>query len=384
MEEQLRYPELDVEQFWKDNELALRDNCFYKGAPQVAFGIDVLDECVITELGLDMHPWTHVPPVEMTEYRKRYNDKAEKIIGKRILREEPKPHLKFPAVKLHGTAFGGVYTERDHVEWLHSDITMPLTLEAQLEKTEKLLPNLREFILPSNWDAEKKRIFEETGETPDPYWYGRRVRGPVTLAMSIYGVENTIFLLYDEPDLAHRFFDDISDVLMAYVKIFEEEAGTEKMADNTYPYRFNDDNCCMLTEDIYEEYVYTILKRIFDYTCPDRNKNCRYQHSDSAMGHLLPILSKLEFSAVQFGPTVLLDQIRKYMPNTRVDGCLSPNTLMSNDEEKIIAEVKRDCEMAKALGTRGLKIDAAGSVNYGTMLTNLRAAMYAVQKYGRY
>jgi uroporphyrinogen decarboxylase len=60
------------------------------------------------------------------------------------------------------------------------------------------------------------------------------------------------------------------------------------------------------------------------------------------MGHLLPVLSKLDFTAVQFGPNVLLDQIRKYMPNTRVDGCLHPMALMANDEEKIIAEVKRD------------------------------------------
>ena len=384
MEEQLRYPELDVEQFWKDNELAMRDNCFYEKAPQVAFGIDILDECVITELGLDMHPWAHVPPAEMTEYRKRYNDKAERIIGKRILREEPKPHLKFPAVKLHGTVLGGVYEEKDHVEWLHSDIKTPQQLEKQLDQTDRILLNLRDFILPPNWDSEKKRMFEECGETPDPYWYGRRVRGPVTLAMSIFGIENTIFLMCDEPDLAHRFFDTIEKIIMGYIKIFEAEAGPEKMADNTYAYRFNDDNCCMMTADLYEEYAFPILQRVFAYTCPDRLKNCRYQHSDSAMGHLLPVLGKLDFTAVQFGPTVLLDQIRKYMPNTRVDGCISPMTLMYNDEEKIIAEVKRDCEMAKALGTRGLKIDAAGSVNYGTKLTSLRAAMYAVQTYGRY
>lgn len=384
MSEELRYPELDVEQFWKDNELAMRNNCFYEGAPQVAFGIDVLNECVITELGLEMHPWTPVPTQQMMEYRKRYNDKAEKIVGRRIMSETPRPHERFPAVKLHGTVLGGEYSVRDYVEWLHSDIKTPQELEAQLDKTDKILPNLRDFILPTNWDTEKKRIFEETGETPDPYWYGRRVRGPVTLAMSIYGVENTIFLMYEEEDLAHRYFDTISRILMGYIHIFEEEAGPEKMRNNTFPYRFNDDQCCMLTPDLYEEYAYPILKRVFDYTCPDRIQNCRYQHSDSAMGHLLPVLGKLDFTAVQFGPTVLLDQIRKYMPNTRVDGCLSPMTLMSNDEEKIIAEVRRDCEMAKALGTRGLKIDAAGSVNYGTKLTSIRAAMYAVQKYGRY
>lgn len=384
MEEQLRYPELDVAQFWKDNEIAMRDNCFSKDAKQVAFGIDVLDECVITELGLDMHPWSHVAPDKMTEYRKRYNDRAETIVGRRILKEAPKPHLKFPSVRLHGEVFGGVYTEQDHVSWLHSDMKTPEDLEKSLDQADRLLPNLRDFILPSNWDAEKKRIFDETGETPDPYWYGRRVRGPVTLAMSLYGIENTIFLMYDEPELTHRFFETIERVLLAYTKIFEQEAGMDKIRKNRYAYRFNDDNCSMLTAELYEEFVFPVLQHVFDYTCPGHHVYCRYHHSDSAMAHLIPVLSRLDLTAVQFGPTVLLDQIRTYMPDTRVDGCLDPLTLMSNDEDKIIAEVRRDCEMAKALHTRGLKIDAAGSVNYGTKLTSLRAAMYAVQTYGRF
>ena len=44
MEEKLRYPDLDVEQFWKDDAIAQKDNCFYEGAPQVAFGVGLWDE----------------------------------------------------------------------------------------------------------------------------------------------------------------------------------------------------------------------------------------------------------------------------------------------------------------------------------------------------
>ncbi|MEA4964349.1 MAG: uroporphyrinogen decarboxylase family protein [Oscillospiraceae bacterium] len=387
MEDQLHYPELDVEQFWKDNELALQDNCFNENAPQVAFGLDyVEDEVVINELEPNIHPWRPMPLPQLMELRKRYNDKAEKIIGKRMLKEEIEPHQYFPPVKLHGEVLGGVYNvTSDYVTWLSSDIQDPKGLEAMLDNLEKnTLPNLRDFILPANWDTEKKRIFEETGRKPDAWWYGRRVRGPVTLAMSIYGVEKMIFLLVDEPDLAHRFMDDIGDVLMGYIKIFEQEAGIENIRENQYPYRFNDDNCCMLNDELYEEFAFPVLKRIFDYASPKGSGLGRYQHSDSAMAHLLPVLSKLDFTAVNFGPTVLLDQIRKYMPNTRVDGCLSPMTLMRNDEEAIISEVRRDCEMAKSLNTKGLLIYTAGSVNYGTKLTSIRAAMYAVQKYGRY
>lgn len=384
MEEELRYPDLDVEQFWKDNEVALRDNCFCKDAKQVAFGFYLEDEAVIGELELPINPWAAVPPTEMTEYKKRYNDKAERIIGKRVLDENPMPHQKYPPVKLHGEVFGGQYVIKNDLPWLMSDLKTPEDLEKELDRADERIRNLREFILPANWYSEKKRIFEETGETPDAFWYGRRVRGPVTLAMSLYGVENTIMLMLDEPDLAHRFFDTIHRTLRGYIDIFNEEAGPEKLEKMHYGYRFNDDFCCMLNAELYEEYAFPILQDIFDYTCPDRLVNCRFQHSDSEMAHLLPILGKLNFTQVNFGPTVLLDQIRKYMPDTCVEGCLSPMTLLTNDEEKIIAEVRRDCEMAKALGTRGLKVATAGSVNCGTKLTSLRAVMYGIQKYGRF
>ena len=42
--------DLDIEQFWKDDELAHEENCFSKKAPQVALGLRMSDECVFAEL----------------------------------------------------------------------------------------------------------------------------------------------------------------------------------------------------------------------------------------------------------------------------------------------------------------------------------------------
>ena len=72
------------------------------------------------------------------------------------------------------------------------------------------------------------------------------------------------------------------------------------------------------------------------------------------------------------------------MPNTRIDGQLSPLTFMRNNEAEIINEVKRDCEMAKESGVKGLNISTAGSINNGSLLTSMRAVMYAIQTYGKY
>ena len=57
---------------------------------------------------------------------------------------------------------------------------------------------------------------------------------------------------------------------------------------------------------------------------------------------------------------------------------------MNNDEEAIVAEVRRDCEMAKEGDARGLNLPTAGSINNGSLLSSMRVVMAAIQNYGRY
>lgn len=370
--------ELDIEQFWKDEEIAHQDNCFCEDAPQAAMGIRMSDECVFAELGEEGNPWGETPRERRIELNKRYNDKAEKIVGRRLLREEfPTADEQFPAFRQIGEVFGGVYEFNGHATWLRPSCSTPGELEAVLDRVDKL--DLRAFILPDNWESEKKRIFEQYGKRP-PLFTG--IRGPVTLATSIYGVENLIFLLYDYPELADRFRDTICRVVLGYHSIFVEEAGYTQ-EDFPHIFCFNDDDCCLLTPEQYERFGYPILKQVFDHASPNP-EDWRYQHSDSAMAHLLPILGRLNLSACNFGPTVTVEEIRRNMPRTRIDGQLAPFTFMRNDEDAIINEVRRDCEMARASGAKGLNVATAGSINNGSLLTSMRAVMYAVQRFGRY
>lgn len=53
---------LDIEQFWKDDEIAHKENCFTKEAKQVALGIRMSGECVFAELGEEGDPWGYTPP----------------------------------------------------------------------------------------------------------------------------------------------------------------------------------------------------------------------------------------------------------------------------------------------------------------------------------
>ncbi len=368
----------DLAEFWKRDEIAHKENCFTKEGKQVALGIRMSGECVFAELGEEGSAWGFTPRDRRIELNKRYNDKAEKIVGKRLLNEVfPVEDAQLPHWKQIGEVFGGTYTASDSGDWLHSDIETVEQLEKRLDFIDNL--NLREFILPSNWESEKKRIYETYGTLPQQY---KSVRGPVTLATSIFGVENFIFLCYDEPDLAKRFSNTITKVLKGYIDIFMQEAG--KNRDNfTHGFRFNDDDCNLLTPELYELFGYPVLKEIFDYVAYDKN-DTRYQHSDSAMGHLLPFFNKLDLNGCNFGPTLTVREIRDAIPNVRIDGQLAPFTFMNNDRQAIIDEIKRDCAMAKENDLRGLNIMTAGSINNGSSLESMRVVMETIMEFGQY
>jgi uroporphyrinogen decarboxylase len=368
--------EVDIERFWQDDEVAHQQNCFSSAASQVALGIRMSDECVFAELGEAGNPWGEIERDRRIELNKRYNDKAEKIVGRRLLNESfPLPDEKFPEIRGIGEVFGGKYFFNGQAVWLEGTCKTPPELEKLLDRIEKT--DLRSFILPDNWESEKRRIFEIYGIKPE-LWRG--VRGPVTLAMSVYGVENLIFLILDEPDLAVRFSQNIARVICTYASIMDAEAGYAP-GDAPGGFGFADDNCCLLTPEMYELFGYPVLEKVFATFCA-KEGDARYQHSDSSMGHLLPLLGRLDLTGCNFGPDVFVDQIRKHMPKTRIDGVLAPFTLMGNDESRIIAEVRRDCALAK--GSRGLNIHTAGSINNGSLLTSMRAVMHAIQNYGRF
>ena len=89
--------DLDIEQFWKDEELTHKENCFSKASPQVALGIRMSEECVFAELGEEGQPWGYTPPERRYELNCRYNEKARQIIGRALLPEnKPLPKDQQP------------------------------------------------------------------------------------------------------------------------------------------------------------------------------------------------------------------------------------------------------------------------------------------------
>lgn len=368
---------VDLDRFWADDAVARKDP-FGKNIPQFPMGIGMNSLCIWDELGI---------PIDMQRYgqdeawalslNKAYNDKAEKIVGKRLLNEKPSdPTRRWPGTKQIGEVMGGKNIWHDQSWWLQAMASTPDELRACLDRLDER--DIRKAMLPEDWDERKGEIQKRhQQEKPRPF---RGFRGPVTLAMSLYGVENTIYLIMDEPKLAERFRNAILRTALAMADIMDAERG-EAPATVKNGFSFADDNCCMLTPEMYEFFGFPILKALFERYSPDPPRTSRYQHSDSAMAHLLPVLGRLKFTGANFGPTVRFREIREHMPQCVVQGTLAPYTFMRNDEEGIIAELRRDFDEARE--TRGLLVATAGSVNDGSLLTSLRTAMWAIQTYGR-
>ncbi len=380
--------DLDIEQFWKDEETAHEENCFSKKAKQVALGIRMSDECVFAELGEEGQPWGYTPPDRRYELNCRYNEKARKIVGRALLREdkplppEKQPKVTIPRYREIGEVFGGEYKFDGNTTWLQGNLEDAEALEKKLVEVEELITNpekFRAFVLPADWDERCRQVYELYGRRPNQFGH---IRGPVTLATSVFGIENLIYLYYDDPDLYTRFADDIAGVVESYIKLFIAESG-HTMENFNHGFSFADDDSNLLTPEMYKAFGYRVLDRVFKLAAPDPD-DYRYQHSDSAMGHLIPLLADFNLTGCNFGPTITVQEIRKYMPKTRIDGQLAPFTFMRNNEDDIIAEVKRDCDAAREGDLRGLNLTTAGSINNGSLLTSMRTVMAAIQNYGRY
>jgi len=368
---------LDLEKFWEDQKACDKNPW---NPPQMPLGVMMSSECVFDELGIpeDWHRLWH-DSAWKASLCKDYDDKAERIVGRRLLAGEeklPDPSRSWPATKALHEIFEAKNVWHNESYWLMQSASTPEELSALLDRVEERLKDLRSFVLPQNWDQEKARL-RALGVPPPRY---RGQRGPVTFATSVYGAESLIFLIMDDPALAARFRDLILKSMIALGTLLDEEAGdTPETAPRGF--YFCDDNCCLLNPELYEFFGYPILKGVFERFSPKKG-DLRGQHSDSAMGHLLPLLGRLGMTSVNFGPTLTVSEIRRHLPEALICGQLAPFTFSRDERVNVVAELLRDFEMSKE--AKGVRFSTAGSINNGSKLATLRLIMSVIQKRCRY
>jgi uroporphyrinogen decarboxylase len=364
---------VDLDRFWADNDAAIRAP-FSPAIPQFPMGIAMGYEAIFSELG---HPFNLRRLEEDYAFARAaaraYNDKAERIVGRRLLDETAyDPSRRFPKVKPLEEVFGCRNVWESESWWALPAAGTPEELEKLLDRVELL--DLEAEMFPPDWEPACRRIYEQHGLRP---FLKLDLRGPVTLATSVYGVENLIYLLSDAPQLALRFRDVMKRTAIEYYRLCRRVSDPLRM---TPAFGFRDDNCQMLTPNMYEQFGLPILQAVFAEFAPGPNDR-RYQHSDSDMGHLLDPLSRAGLNVVNFGPKVRFERIRRHLPRAIVHGTLAPFTFMRNDEAAIIAEVRRDMDEARP--ALGLVIDTSGSINDGSRLSSMRIVMWTIRSYGR-
>lgn len=360
---------MDVREFWKENEKCMTP--FSTDKPRVPLNFWLDDHFLFEEMKLPSTLRYYNDAEYRLSVHKECNDRIEKVIGRRFYSEEE-------GMKLSPNRFEvimGAHWEMTEgaTPWLESTVESIEDVKKLIKRAEKL--DMRKEAFPEGWEEEKKRYELSTGRKVRLGGDGHR--GPATMATSILGTVNTCMFIMDEPEVMDDFFYILGEKLVEYHHALMENTGKESQRG----YWITDDNCYLFPPKQYERFCAPVLAKLFKHFAPGPNDR-RHQHSDSSMGHLMPILWDLGVNSVNFGPSLHPLEIRKAMPGAVIEGQMPPFVLRNGTPEEIIEIVKRDIDSVG--GDGGLVECPAGSVAAGTPLENLKIYMWAVHTYGRY
>lgn len=361
---------LDIEAFWEENERCLGlhgRETLTTAKPRAGLIFSPDDHWIFG--------FTQVPSTLRYFHDKAYRDAlhrdvnaiTRRYVGRTFFGEDTWAHEPRRIENLFGCTF--TYRE-DSTPWLTPVTDDPEAFARILDRAEST--DLRTWSLPepflAEWDTRK------ADGQPLPR-LGTGSRGPATIITSVLSAETAFYWMMDRPELMHRFTDLLAEKMVAFNQVLREFSG------NTEPgWWITDDNCALFNHRLYREYCVPVLERILDAMAPGDAR--RYQHSDSAMGHLLDMQYGLRIRSVNYGPEVDVALIRVRMPDAMIHGQIPPFLLRNGSPEEIEARVISD--FAKAGASGGLTVTTAGSLAAGTGVGRMRWLMLSVQKHCRY
>ncbi|MEZ4834455.1 MAG: uroporphyrinogen decarboxylase family protein [Caldilineaceae bacterium] len=184
-----------------------------------------------------------------------------------------------------------------------------------------------------------------------------------------------IFWMIDHPELMGRFRDILAQKMIELNQTLRAFSGNDELG-----WYILDDNSALFNRTLYKEFCVPVLQRVMDALAPVGAR--RYQHSDSAMGHLIEEQYALGIREVNYGPTVDAGLIRSKMPDAIVHGQLPPFTLRDGSPDEIRDRIVDDFQKAGESG--GMIVTTAGSLAAGTGVGRMRWFMKMVQAHCRY
>ena len=254
--------------------------------------------------------------------------------------------------------------------WLTAATNDPDEFAHVLDRAEAT--DIKTWALPANFLQEWEQ--RKAAGKPLPL-LGTGSRGPATIMTMVLHPEDVFGWMFDYPELMQRFSD------MLARKMVELNTVLRAFSANTMPgWWITDDNCALFSPRLYREFCFPVLRKVLAAMAPDGAR--RYQHSDSAMGHLLGQQRELGMTEVNYGPDVDAGLIREKLPDAQIQGQLPPFLLRNGSADEIKARVIDDFRKAGASG--GLQVATAGSLAAGTGVGRMRWLMKLVQDYCRY
>ncbi len=360
---------LDLAAFWAENDCCLS---FTLNKPRCATSFSPDDHWLFEFLSVPStlryyqdKPYRDGLHTEANRWMKEY-------VGRTFFDEDTFANSPKRIENLFGCEFA--YREGS-TPWLVPVTNDPAEFARVLDRAEKLASDpaaLRDWALPDAYLAEWEARKREGRSLPK---LGDGSRGPATIYTMVLAPETVFYWSVDHPELLARLRDILKEAMVAFNKILREFSGNDQPG-----WWITDDNSALFNRKLYKLYCYPVLERLLPEMAPGDAR--RYQHSDSAMGHLMEMQYALGIRAVNYGPTVDAGLIRQVMPDAYILGQLPPFTLRNDSPDEIRQRVIDDFHKAGATG--GIEITTAGSLAAGTGLGRMRYLMQVVQEETRY
>ncbi len=356
--------DLDVEAFWAEN---VRCQAFTLRKPRCALAFSPDDHWIFEFAEVPSTLRYYKDKAYRDALHREVNGITQQYVGRTFFDEDTWEHHPQRIENLFGCDF--TYHEGS-TPWLTPVTDDPEEFAVVLDRAAAT--DIQGWALPEAFRAEWAQR-QRAGKPLQRLGTGSR--GPATIMTSVLQPETVFYWMIDHPALMHRFRDILAEQMVALNSVLRD------FSDNQMPgWWITDDNCALFNRRLYREYCAPVLTQVLEALAPGDAR--RYQHSDSAMGHLLEIQYELGIRAVNYGPEVDAALIREKMPNAHIHGHMPPFLLRNGSPEAIEARIISD--FAKAGQTGGLTVTTAGSLAAGTGVGRMRWMMACVQTHCRY
>ncbi len=272
---------------------------------------------------------------------------------------------------LHGSVYGmPIEYPKDSTPWLTHIIHSPEDVKALIARMERL-DLAQAGLVP--WFVESYRTLNR------PYRWRilhdpTSVHGPGTILGFLFGINDMMLYLTDEPDLMQALLKTVAQVTVDYSRTVRTLTGAPTTGVGVF-----DDVAGLVSPRTFQRFFLPVYERIYGGLAPGPDDD-RFYHNDARVGHLLDMLAALGVNGINPDPETDPALIRRKLPAAIIYGCVPPLVLKDGTPEQVMAEARRSIELAGEGG--GLVLTTAGSINMGTPYVNLRALAEATERYG--